>query len=131
MLDLKNIKQTLTKSLSNDEQFRSELPLYEDLDHPKEGQPPLYSNLPTPPRYDALFTEQFILSESKLIFDVIWFCRETNDERVATLTNALVSLMSSNWKIKNSGNLPIDYTRGSAAQLSRLARQLKRDLNMP
>jgi len=126
---VEKISQALTASVSNDK--KCPLPVYESLDVAEAGEPPAYSTVPNPPSYEILFSEQFIESESRLIHDVISFCREANLEEVAPLTNALVSLMFSNWKVNLAESFPADYKRGSAAEVARLARQLKQTLALP
>ena len=128
-LGMKKIAEALSESLRNDK--KSPLPVYESLDHPEAGEPPVYDAVMSPPSYETLFTEQFIESQSKLIHELILFGREANLEDVGALTDALVSLMFSNWVIMYWETFPNDFKRGSAAELSRLARQLEQRLALP
>ena len=124
ILDLKKIKETLSDSVGKDEKFRSQLPAFETLDY--SGAPPAYSSLAHPPRYESsVFTDKFLASEARVIYDVVKLFREKNDDRVAVLTNRLVSLMFANWVLDQLAALPNNYESGVAADLSRLARELK------
>jgi hypothetical protein len=128
-LGVETIAAALTTSVRNDK--KAPLPVYESLVVSEAGEPPAYSSVPNPPSYEIIFTDEFIESESRLIHEVIGFCREAKLEEVAPLTNALVSLIFSNWHIENCEFCAEHYKIGSAAEVARLARQLKQTLALP
>ena len=124
LVDSKIIELALSDSIANDMRMSSQLPPYETLVYSRPDLPPPYSALAEPPAYAAVWSAGDIKREAELVAEVTRICVEKGEERVGLLTNALILLMFSNWKIKQSGSFPDDYKRGSAAELSRLARGL-------
>ena len=114
-LSLRRIMRALFQSLANDVKFRDQAVLTEA---------PRYDSLPVvsgqepeapPPSYASLFKNDFIRSEARVIQDVIASSK--------LVTNELISLMLSNFDLRNSGLLPDDYTTGAATRLAQTARE--------